>query len=140
MGLFIGILFSYGGHMCLWGFFAAYKTSVSFTEKEIITRTPRQTLFFLYKEQIVPYSDIKVIFFGYSIMERVYPEDLKSVPPNYWYKQRNSGLEIYYQKNGKEYRLDMPIFKRYPEYYAELRKLIADNGLKQTEAKCLFVK
>jgi len=140
MGLFIGLLFSYSGHVCLWGFFAAYKTNISFTEKEIILRTPRKTFFFLYKEQVVSYSDIKGIFFGYSIMERVYPEDLKNVPAQYWHKQRNSGLEVYFQKNGKEHMIDMPIFKRYPEYYEELRKFITNNGMWQTEAKCLFVK
>lgn len=140
MGLFIGLLFSYGGHMCLWGFFASYKTNISFTGKEIILRTPRKTLFFLYKKEIVPYNDIKGLFFGTSIMEMVYPEDAKLVPAQYWYKQSNSGLEVYFQKGGRAQKLDLPIFKRYPEYYAELKKLIINNNIQQTEARCLFIK
>lgn len=140
MGLFIGLLFSYGGHMCLWGFFSSYKENVSFTEKEIIYRCPRKSLFFLYKEKVVPYSAIKGVFFGSSIMKKTYSDDVSLIPGKYAYKYNNSGLEVYFEKEGKPQIMELPIFQRYPEYYAELRKLIADLGLWQTEAKCLFLK
>ena len=140
MGLFIGLLFSYGGHMCLWGFFASYKENISFTEKEIIYRRPRKSLFFLYEEEIMPYSAIRGVFFGSSIMKKVYPDDIRLIPGKYAYKYNNSGLEVYFEKEGREQRFDLPTFHKYPEYYAEIRKLIADLGLWQTEAKCWFVK
>lgn len=141
VGLVVGLMFVYGGHMCLWGFFSAYKGTVSFTEKEIIYRYPRKSIFlFLHKEIIAPYANIKGVFFGASIMKRVYPDDAGAVPARYMYKYNNSGLQVYFEKDGKMRTLDLPVFKKYPEYYAELRKLIIDNGLRQTEAKCLFVK
>ncbi len=145
MGLVGGLILSYSGYLCLWAFFSSYKANVSFTDKEIILRTPRKTIFFLFpyfpsKEKIIPYSAIKGIFFGSYIMEKVYPADAKLVPRQYLDKQRLSGLEVYVEKNGKQKRVDLPIFHKYPEYYAALRKLVSDIGLHQTEAKCLFIK
>jgi len=139
VGLAIALLFIPSGQACMWTFWMAYKGTISFTDREIIYRFPRFSLFFLYKHKIIPYSDIKGIFLGASIMKGVYPDEAKSVPRKSMYMYANNGLIIYFEKNGKNQMLNLPIYRN-QEYYAELRKLIVDNNLQQTDSMCLFVK
>jgi len=140
VGLFVAVIFIYSGHMCLWGFFSTYKMTVAFNDKEIIYKYPRMLFFFLFKTKIVPYSAIRGIFIGHTMMKKVYPEYLNSVPKDYLYKYMNSGLEVYFEKEGKIKILNLPIFNKYPEYYSELKRLIANLNLQQTDSKCLFAK
>ena len=139
VGLAIALLFIPSGQACMWTFWMAYKGTVSFTDKEILYRRPRLSLFFLHKDKIIPYSDIKGIFLGASIMKGVYPNDAKSVPGKSMHMYMNNGLVIYFEKNGKNQMLNLPMYHN-QEYYAELRKLIIDNNLQQTDSKCLFIK
>ncbi|MCK9597243.1 hypothetical protein M0R19_08730 [Candidatus Pacearchaeota archaeon] len=139
VGLAIALLFIPSGQACMWTFWMAYKGTVSFTNREIIYRFPSFSLFFLYKNKIIPYSDIRGVFLGASIMKGVYPDEAKSMPRKSMYMYANNGLIIYFEKNSKNQMLHLPMYHN-QEYYAELRKLIVDNNIQQTDSKCLFIK
>ena len=137
-GLFFGLLCAYPGQICMWTFWAHLKGTVSFTDKEIIYRYPRLSLFFLYKEKVASYSDINCIFLGKFMMEKIYPDDAKLIPRNMERDCRNTGIKIFFEKEGKTRSFDLPIIHS-REYFDEFKKLINRLGLRQTAAKYIFV-
>jgi len=138
-GLFVGLFLVCIGQVCMWIFWAHLKGTVSFTDKEIIYRYPRLSLFFLYKEKIALYDDINCLFLGKFMMEQVYPDDSKLIPRQLDVDCRRTGIKVRLEKEGEIKLFDLPIIHN-QEYYDEFKNLINRLGFQQTAAKYIFIR
>lgn len=124
------------GWMLFFFFLCTLKQRVVFSPSYIEYIHPSYVLFGTKKTRVQT-KDIQAAALGFYVMGKIFPEGMKSKTMSLI--PRKLFIKIKYVQDGETLSIELPKFDN-PQYFSELRNLIKNANLKQTELAFVFKK